>query len=88
MREKVYQVLIDKRTEKSVDRLPIKIRLRIRKAMRDLGENPRPRGCKKIEKEDDIYRIWVGRNYRVFYRIDDNKRIVTVTEATTREGAY
>ncbi len=88
MREKVYQVLIEKRTEKAVDRLPKAIRVRIEKAMMNLGANPRPRGCKKIEKEDDIYRIWVGRNYRVFYRIDDKKRIVTVTEATTREGAY
>ena len=50
--------------------------------------NPRPRGWKKIKKEDDIYRIWVGRNYRVFYKIDDEKRIVTITDASTREGAY
>ena len=88
MREKVYQVLIGKRTEKSVDRLPKKIRLRIRKAMRDLEANPRPRGWELLEGKRNICRIWVGRRYRVVYKIDDKKKTIVVIKAATREGVY
>ncbi len=88
MSKTAYRVEIEKRVEKNLGRLPKTIRFRIRKAIGSLGMNPRPRGWKKIKKEDDIYRIWVGRSYRVFYKIDDEKRIVTITDASTREGAY
>ncbi len=88
MREKVYQVLIDKRTEKSIDRLPIKIRLRIEKAMMNLGANPRPRGWESLEGKRNICRIWVGRRYRVVYKIDDKKKTIVVIKAATREGVY
>ncbi len=43
------------------------------KAMLDLGENPRPRGYSKVEGTGGIYRIWVGRDWRLLYSIDQDR---------------
>ena len=36
----------------------------------------------------NIYRIKVGRDYRVIYTIDEKERTVRVFKASTREKAY
>ena len=46
-----------------------------------LPVNPRFGGCLKLT--DDLYRIRVG-SWRVFYRIDDRRRTVTVTAVERR----
>ena len=40
------------------------------RAVLDLEANPRPRGYDKVEGQDEIYRIWVGRDWRVLYSMD------------------
>jgi mRNA interferase RelE/StbE len=55
--------------------------------IRELAENPRPVGCKKLHGYKDRWRIRVG-NYRVVYAIDDGRRIVDVTRIAHRKDAY
>ena len=86
MSKTTYQVLIEKQAEKSLSKLPKTVRFRIRKAMRALGADPRPRGWKKLD--ENACRIWVGRDYRVVYEIDDKQKTITVTKVATREAAY
>jgi mRNA-degrading endonuclease RelE of RelBE toxin-antitoxin system len=59
------------------------------KAILDLEVNPRPRGYDKVEGQEEIYRIWVGRDWRVLYSIDA-ARDQLVIEAVRRkdEGTY
>ena len=81
-----YQVLLRRRAEKQLDRVPYADHPRIVEAMLALEDNPRPRGCRKLF--DDIYRIRVG-NYRVIYKIDDEQREVEVGKiARRREDTY
>jgi mRNA-degrading endonuclease RelE of RelBE toxin-antitoxin system len=40
------------------------------RAILDLEANPRPRGYDKVEGQVEIYRIWVGRDWRVLYSIN------------------
>lgn len=59
---------------------------RIVEAMLALEDDPRPRGCHKLF--DDIWRICVG-NYRVIYKIDDERKEVVVGKvARRREDTY
>ena len=88
MSKTTYRVEIEVDTKKAVDRLPEKIRLRMLKAMRDLGANPRPRGWELLEGKRNICQIWVGRRYRVVYKIDDKKKTIVVIKAAAREGVY
>ena len=76
-----YQVLLRRRTEKQLDRVPYADHPRIVEAMLALEDDPRPRGCRKLV--DDIYRIRVG-NYPVIYKIDDERKEVVVGEVARR----
>ena len=82
----VYEVLLRRRAEKQLDRVSYVDHPRIVKAMLALGDDPRPRGCRKLF--DDIYRIRVG-EYRVIYKIDDEAEEVVVGKvARRREDTY
>ena len=81
-----YEVLLRRRAEKQLDRVPYADHPHIIKAMLALGDDPRPRGCRKLF--DDIYRIRVG-DYRVVYKIDDeSKEVVVGKVARRREDTY
>jgi len=54
------------------------------KAMLDLGENPRPRGYDKVEWAGGIYRVRVGRDWRLLYSID-RQRSELVIEAVRKK---
>ena len=73
----VYEVLLRRRAEKQLDRVPYVDHPRIVQAMLALRDDPRPPGCRKLL--DDIYRMRVGA-YRVIYKIDDEREEVVVGE--------
>ncbi len=45
--------------------------LRVARAILDLLEDPRPRGYDKVAGREDQRRIWVGRDHRILYEIDE-----------------
>jgi mRNA-degrading endonuclease RelE of RelBE toxin-antitoxin system len=59
------------------------------RAILDLESDPRPRGYAKVEGQEEIYRIWVGRDWRVLYSIETGKGDLII-EAVRRkdEGTY
>jgi mRNA-degrading endonuclease RelE of RelBE toxin-antitoxin system len=59
------------------------------RAILDLEANPRPRGYDKVGGQEEIYRIWVGRDWRVLYSIDAGRGDLII-EAVRRkdEGTY
>ena len=71
---------------KELDALPGRQRTRILRAVRNLGNNPRPPGCKKL-KSRDAYRIRVG-EYRVIYEIRDDVLTVLIVRVVHRRDAY
>jgi len=59
------------------------------KAMLDLGEDPRPRGYDKVEGRDAIYRVWVGRGWRLLYSINPDRGELTIEAVKKKaEGTY
>jgi len=62
----MYNVVISKNALKDMVHLPVKINLQIAKAIDNLGNNPRPAGCKKLKGEKEyMWRIRLG-DYRIF----------------------
>lgn len=59
------------------------------RAILELEVNPRPRGYDKVEGQEEIYRIWVGRDWRVLYSINA-ARDELIIEAVRKkdEGTY
>ena len=54
------------------------------KVILELEANPRPRGYDKVEGQEEVYRIWVGRDWRVLYTIDASRNELII-EAVRRK---
>jgi mRNA interferase RelE/StbE len=59
----------------------------IEDALDDLGEQPQPPGCTPLRGHSDVWRLRVG-NYRICYRIEDDRLVVLVVTISTRDDAY
>ena len=57
------------------------------KTMLDLGENPRPRGYDKVEGAGGIYRVWVGRDWRLLYSIDQERSELVIEAVRKKDKA-
>jgi mRNA interferase RelE/StbE len=55
-------------------------------AIESLAREPRPRGCRKVQGADKLWRIRVG-DYRVLYTIDDQTRIIDILAIRHRSDA-
>ena len=63
--------------------------LRVARAIMDLQADPRPRGYDKVAGREDQFRIWVGRDHRVLYEIDEKAgRIIIVGVRRKDESTY
>ncbi|MEH2036520.1 type II toxin-antitoxin system RelE family toxin [Nostoc sp.] len=82
-----YEVKFSRVAKKQFRKLPIDVQQRIQTRINDLAIEPRPNGVKKIQGDDNSYRIRVG-DYRVVYEIDDDVLIVTVIKVKHRSEIY
>jgi mRNA-degrading endonuclease RelE of RelBE toxin-antitoxin system len=57
------------------------------KAVLDLGENPRPRGYDKVEGAEGVYRIWVGRDWRVLYSVNPDRDELIIEAVRKKDEA-
>jgi mRNA interferase RelE/StbE len=82
-----YSVVISREPSRELTRLPKSMVKRVFAKLDGLGINPRPSGSKKLVGYVDLWRIRVG-DYRVIYRIEDDRRVVTVLRIQHRRDAY
>ncbi|MEH2177316.1 type II toxin-antitoxin system RelE family toxin [Nostoc sp.] len=82
-----YEVKFSRGAKKQFRKLPIDVQQRIQTKINDLAIEPRPNGVKKLQADDNSYRIRVG-DYRVVYEIDDDVLIVTVIKIGHRSEIY
>lgn len=83
----MYKVIVSKTASRELADLPSQAVNRIVPAIKKLGEDPRPAGCKKLKGGQDAWRIRIG-DYRVIYIIDDVIRIVDVRSVGHRKDIY
>jgi mRNA interferase RelE/StbE len=81
-----YTVLILRRAQRELQRLPQDDYERVREAMHRLAHNPRPAGCLALTGRAG-WRIRVG-DYRVIYEIDDVQHTVTILHVGHRRDVY
>ena len=66
------QVIFARSARQELEALPRRVAERILTRIETLAENPRPRGCRKLQGSSQLWRIRVG-EYRVIYAVDDGK---------------
>jgi mRNA interferase RelE/StbE len=82
-----YTITFARSARKELQSLPIDLAERLLKKIESLTINARPVGSKKLSGSTDLWRIRLG-DYRVVYKIDDNRRIVDVTVVRHRREVY
>lgn len=83
---KVYKVRVERRAQKKLAKIPEPYYSNIKDAILDLGNDPRPTGCKKLKGRDG-YRIRVA-DYRIIYEIQDSILLVDVIDLGHRKDIY
>ena len=82
-----YRVVLARSAERDLGGLPPSTQEQLIGAIDRLAANPRPSGVKKLRGTRDLWRIRVG-DYRVIYRVDDEKTLVDVSHVRHRREAY
>jgi mRNA interferase RelE/StbE len=86
----LYEVILTRRARKAMSRFPRREYERVLQAIKELAEAPKPTGARKMRGTGNLeeWRIRVGRDYRVIYRINDEAQEVLILEAGHRQGIY
>lgn len=82
-----YRVDIADSALKALRKIPDRDARRIDVAILALADTPRPAGAKKLQGDDDLYRVRVG-DYRIVYAIRDAVLLVLVVRITHRRDVY
>ncbi len=83
----IYDVNLSKSAEKELYKLPKSYYLKIRYAIDNLAENPRPIACLKLTNKGNQYRIRVG-VYRIIYSIFDEQLVIDIIAIGHRKDIY
>ena len=83
----MYRVLVERSAEKDLKRLPANVRGRVEDALRNLANDPRPIGSRKLAGMKHDWRIRVG-DYRVIYEIADTVKVLRVYRVRHRREVY
>ena len=81
-----YSLHIIRCAQKELAQLHPESYVRVRDSIRDLADNPRPKGCQKLTGREG-WRIRVG-DFRVIYDIDDKQQTVTILHVGHRRDVY
>lgn len=82
-----YSITFARSARKELENLPTSVVRRIFPQIEALAQEPRPRGCRKLQNEERLWRIRIG-NYRVIYAISDDDHTVDVIAVRHRSKAY
>jgi len=81
-----YSLSILPRAQKELAQISSRTYERLVKAIRELGDDPRPAGCRKLTGREG-WRIRVG-DFRIIYEIDDGRHAVTILHVGNRRDIY
>jgi mRNA interferase RelE/StbE len=81
-----YRIDYDIDLDKSLAKIPKRDARLIKEKIESLADNPRPNGSIKLSGME-LYRIRYG-NYRVIYKIFDDRLIVVILDVNGRKDIY
>jgi mRNA interferase RelE/StbE len=82
-----YRLAIRPAAERDLRALTPTILTRVDVRIRELADNPRPRGVERLRGPQDGFRLRVG-NYRILYDVDDAQQIVIIGRVRHRRDVY
>jgi mRNA interferase RelE/StbE len=82
-----YRVELLPSAAKELASLPREVQRRLARRIDLLAENPRPQGSKMLHGPDKLVRSRVG-DYRILYRIEATRRVVSIVKIGHRASVY
>ena len=82
-----FRIEVSATAEKQLRKLQKSAQLSMVKAIKSLASQPRPRGSRRLQGYDDVYRIRTGR-YRIIYSIEDRRLLIIVLKIGHRKDVY
>lgn len=81
-----YEVSLRRSAARDIYGLPLDVRVRVLDAIQGLSQAPRA-GAEKVKCDTGSWRVRIG-DYRILYRIDDERDHVVVNNVRRRDKAY
>ncbi len=82
-----YRVELSASAEKQFRKLQKSVQLRIVRVIRNLASDPRPRGTRRLQGYDDVYRVRTG-VHRIIYSIEDRRLLIIILKIGHRKDVY
>jgi len=82
-----YGVTFARSARRELEALEVSMVRRVISKIDGLARDPRPSGSRKLQGEQNLWRIRIG-DYRVVYSIDDRQRIVDIVRIRHRRDVY
>jgi mRNA interferase RelE/StbE len=82
-----YEVLLNPRARRDLKKLQRAAAERVAVAIDGLASDQRPVGVKKLQGDDNLWRIRVGA-YRIVYEIHDDRLVVLILRVADRKDIY
>jgi mRNA interferase RelE/StbE len=82
-----YSITFARSARKELESLDAFLVQRIFPRIEALAKEPRPKGCRKLRREKNLWRVRVG-DYRVIYAIDNEKHAIDIIAVRHRGKAY
>lgn len=82
-----YIIIYARSARKELETLDVYLVNRIFPKIEALAKEPRPRGCRRLYGEENLWRIRIG-DYRVVYAIYDKEKKVDIIAVRHRSRAY
>lgn len=83
----MFKVDLGPKARKFIRKQDTLLQQQIIRKLRELENDPRPDGCKRLQGHRDLYRIRSG-DYRIIYTIKDNQLLVLVVQIGHRREIY
>jgi mRNA-degrading endonuclease RelE of RelBE toxin-antitoxin system len=80
-----YDVKVIPPARKEIEALPGYVRAQARQLIRGLKENPRPPRAKELRNKPSVFRIWLAKQWRIVYRIEEDPRQVLILRVRRKE---
>lgn len=82
-----YDIVFTRSARKELEQLPADISDRILRKIRELANDPRPHGARKLSGTHGLWRLRVG-DYRIVYEILKDAKMLEVGRIRHRRDVY
>jgi mRNA-degrading endonuclease RelE of RelBE toxin-antitoxin system len=73
-----YRIAFSRAIRRQIGDLPGHIKAMAKQEIAGLSDNPRPPQCEELTGHPTHFRLWLGRNYRLVWRVSDEEQMVEI----------